>query len=105
MKKLSKEEVSNLALDYESLTQCTEKDFENLGSKLAVTKNVNGILEKRVINMERQYWSNSQYSTQECLGLTGIPDHTESKDLEQMVLKVFEKLEVMVDPSNIEDCH
>ena len=42
---------------------------------------------------------------QECLEVTGIPDSTESKDLEQTVLKVFEKLEVMVDPANIEDYH
>ena len=42
---------------------------------------------------------------QECLEVTGIPDSTESKDLEQTVLKVFEKLEVMVDTANIEDYH
>ena len=40
--------------------------------------------------MERQCWINSQYSRQECLEVTGIPDSTESKDLEQTVLKVFE---------------
>ena len=42
---------------------------------------------------------------QECLEVTGIPDSTESKDLEQTILKVFEKLEVMVDLANIEDYH
>lgn len=35
------------------------------------------------------------------LEVTGIPDSTESKYLNQPTLKVFE----MVDPSNIEDCH
>ena len=55
--------------------------------------------------MERQCWSNSQYSRRECLEVTGIPESSESKDLEQPVLKVSEKLEVMVDPANVEDCH
>ena len=73
LKKLFKEEVINLALDYQSKFHSTlaglrnelselKKDFEKLGSELAVSKRVIGMLEKRVINMERQYWSNSQYS-------------------------------------------
>ena len=37
--------------------------------------------------------------------MTGIPDSTESKNLEQTVLKVYEELEVMVDPANVEGCH
>ena len=75
-----------------------KKDFEKLGSEFAVSKQVNGMLEKRVINMERQCLSNSQYSRRECLEVTGIPDSTESKDLEQTLLKVFKKLEVIVEP-------
>ena len=51
-----------------------------------------------MINMERQCLSNSQYSRRECLEVTGIPDSTESKDLEQTLLKVFKKLEVIVEP-------
>ena len=73
LKKLFKEEVINLALDYQSKFHSTlaglrnelselKKNFEKLGSELAVSKRVIGMLEKRVINMERQYWSNSQYS-------------------------------------------
>ena len=101
LKKLSKEDVINLALDYQSKCDSTlagirnelselKKDFEKLEWELAVSKHVNGILQKRVINMERQCWINSQYSRQECLEVTGIPDSIESKDLEQTVLKVFE---------------
>ena len=50
-------------------------------------------------------YTTGQYSGRECLEVTGIPDSTESKDLEQTVLKVFEKLKEMVDPTNAEDCH
>ena len=63
-----------------------------------VSNHVNGMLDKRVINMERQCWSNN-------LEVTGIPNSTESKDLEETVLKVFEKLEVMVELANVEDSH
>ena len=67
--KLSKNEVINLALDYQSKFDSTlvdirkelselKIDFEKIGSELAVSKHVNGMLEKRVINTERQCWSN-----------------------------------------------
>ena len=49
--------------------------------------------------MERQCWSNSQYSGQECLEVTGIPNSTESMDLTKTV-KVFKKLQETVDPAN-----
>ena len=37
--------------------------------------------------------------------MTAIRGFTESKYLEQTVLKIFEKLDVMVDPANVDDCH
>ena len=57
LKKLSKEEVINLVLDYQSKSDSTlagiknepselRNDFEKLGSELAVSKDVNGMLEK-----------------------------------------------------------
>ena len=78
LKKLSKEEVINLALDYQTKFDSTlaeirnelselKKDFEKLGSELAASKHVNVILEKKVINMEKQCWSNNQYSRREFL--------------------------------------
>ena len=64
LKKLSKKEVVDLALDYVSKFDSTlagmrnelrnfKKGFEKLGSELAVSKHINGMLEKRVIDMER----------------------------------------------------
>ena len=34
--------------------------FSNLESQLQVTKNVNSLLQQRVINLERQCWANAQ---------------------------------------------
>ena len=82
-----------------------KKDFEQLRSDLSITKLVNTKLKEKVVSLERQTWSNSQYSRRECLELSGIPETIENKDLEGTVLGIFEKLDVMVDPSNIEDCH
>ena len=80
-----------------------KKGFEKLVlRKFAVSKHINGMLEKGVINMERQCWSDSQYSRQECLEVTGIPNSTESMDLTKTV-KVFKKLQETVDPANADD--
>ena len=82
-----------------------KKDFEQLRSDLSITKLVNTKLKEKVVSLERQTWSNSQYSRRECLELSGIPETIENKDLEGTVLGIFEKLDVMVDPSNVEDSH
>ena len=82
-----------------------KKDFEKLGSDLSVARQVNSVLRERVTSLKRQCWNNSQYSRRECLELTGIPETSDNNTLESIVLKIFEKLEVNVDPSNFEDCH
>ena len=106
---------TTLALDYQSKFDSTlagirnelsdlRKDFKKLGSDLSVTRQVNSVLRERVTSLERQCWSNSQYSRHECLELTSIPETSDSNTLEKTVLKIFEKLEVKADPSNVEDC-
>ena len=116
LKKLHKDEIINLALDYQSKFDSRlagirnelsdlKKDFEQLRSDLSVTKLVNTKLKENVVNLERHTWSNSQYSRRECLELSGILETIENKDLEGTVLAIFEKLVVMVDPNNVEDCH
>ena len=82
-----------------------KKAFEKLGSNLSVARQVNSVLRERVTSLERQCWSNSQYSRRECLELTGIPETSDNNTLESTVLKIFERLEVKVDLSNVKDCH
>ena len=106
---------TTLALDYQSKFDSTlagirnelsdlRKDFKKLGSDLSVTRQVNSVLRERVTSLERQCWRNSQYSRHECLELTSFPETSDSNTLESTVFKIFEKLEVKVDPSNVEDC-
>ena len=116
LKKLHKDEIINLALDYQSKFDSTlagirnelsdiKKDFEQVRSDLSVTKLVNTKLKEKFVSLERQTWSNSQYSRRECLELSSIPETVENKDLEGTLLCIFEKLDVMVDPGNVEDCY
>ena len=102
LKKLHKDEIINLALDYQSKFDSRlegirnelsylKKDFEQLISDLSVTKIVNTKLKDKVVSLERQTWSNSQYSRRECLELSGITETIENKDLEGIVLDIFEK--------------
>ena len=37
--------------------------------------------------------------------MTGIPVASDNNTLESTVIKIFEKLNVKVDPCNAEDCH
>ena len=68
-------------------------------------KNVNSKLHERVVALERQCWGNNQYSRHECLENTGVPDSVSNDDLEETTMKIFDKFDVVIDPSNIEDCH
>ena len=37
--------------------------------------------------------------------ITGVPDSISNDDLEEISIKIFDKLDMAIDPSNIEDCH
>ena len=80
-------------------------DFKNLEADLAISRSVNTKIRDRIISLECQCWSNSQYSRLECLEITGLPDSINNEDLEETALMIFETLEVTVDSSNVEDCH
>ena len=81
------------------------KDFKKIEADLAITRNLNSEIRERVVSLERQCWSNSQYSRRECLEISGFPESLRNEDLEGTVLKVFEELDVVIDPTNVEDCH
>ena len=70
LKKLNKNEIINLALDYHNKFDSMlagirnklsdlKKDFEQLRLDLSITKLVNTTLKEKVVSLERQTWSNS----------------------------------------------
>ena len=56
-------------------------------------------------SLECQYSSNSQFFRRECLELIGITDTSDNNTLESTVLKILERLEVKLDPFNVEYRH
>ena len=81
-------DLSGLKQDLSDLKQ----NYIKLESELSVARQVNNKLKEHIVSLERQCWSNSQYSRRECPEITGISDKTEQKDLEKTVLNVFRKL-------------
>ena len=86
--------------------------FTNLESKLLVTQNVNSLLQRRVIDLERQCWANAQYSRRECLEVAGIPESVKQNELENKSLRtfnkslrIFKKVGCDIPSDNIEACH
>ena len=116
LKNMSKDDIISLALDYQDKFNSTlaniNKDIGELKykfgkpeSELVVSNSVNSNLCKNITTLERQCWANNQYSRRECLEISGIPENIENKDLENLTLQIFEKIDVSVDPGNVEDCH
>ena len=117
---MSKHDTITLALDYQdkfnSALVNIRKDtgelkykFEKLESDLAVSRSVNSKLSKKLVTLERQCWTYNQYKRRKYLKIideiSGIPENIESKDLENLTLKIFEEIDINVDPANLENCH
>ena len=79
--------------------------FTNLESQLLVKKNVNSLLQQRVIDFERQYWENSKYSRRDWLEVPGIPESFKQNELDDKVLRFFKKSGCDIPSDNIEACY
>ena len=108
--KLSKDELARLVLNYQgkfnSVLQSLKDDVSEMKSKFDVL-NLNYRLVKTgyIKTRERKYHENEQYSRKKCLEISGIPSSIEDSALEGTGVKLFRKVNVLIDPSNVEDCH
>ena len=109
LQKMSKDDIITLALYFQDKFNSTLANinidigelnykFEKLESELMVSRSVNSNLFKKRTILERQCWGNNQYSRRKCLEISGIPENNENKDLENLTLQIFEKIDVSVDP-------
>ena len=55
--------------------------------------------------LERKSAASEQYSRQECLEISGIPDSISNYNLEETLLKTFSETGVTVDSRDVEACH
>ena len=65
---------------------------QNLNS---LAKQVNYLLQNRLVNMKRQCWTNAQYSRREGLDRIGILSEIEADFLEEKVVNIYENLTVI----------
>ena len=103
LKKLTKEELSNMVNDYQNkfdnilsninaeLTSLRDT-LTKIESQFLVTRRVNDNLVKQNRILKRKCAANEQYSRQECLEISGIPDSISSNNLEEIVLKIFNEM-------------
>ena len=119
LRKLGKEELIKLVLEYQSKFDSTlssindikadlselRRLYEKLEPELLLTKQVNTKLCNQMKLLERQCWANEQYSRRECLEISGVLESVSDKDLEGKVFNLFQKIDIEVHPDNIEACH
>ena len=116
LSRLNKDDLICLALDYEQKYDITlnkiskelaglRKSYNKLESDLAITKAVKESLRNQILTLQRQCWNNTQYSRRETLEISGIPENIGDDEIEGKVLTVLSKLDVNIDPANVEACH
>ena len=97
-------EIQNIQGIYDKL-ESIEAKFEKLQSDISVTKTVNSRLCEEIVTLEKRCSASEQYSRRECLEIMGIPGSVKQENLESEALKIFQKIDVVVDPENVEACH
>ena len=115
LEKLLKKDIINIVLSLQTEKECNanileevralNEKFTTFESQLLITKNVNSLLQEKVIDLERQCWANAQYSRRECLEVSGIPNTIKQDELENKVLTIFKKVGCDIKNENIEACH
>ena len=119
LRKLGKEEIIKLALEYQSKFESTlssindiktdlselRKYYEKLESDFIITKQVNTKLCVKMKFLERQCWANKQHSRHECLEISVVPESVAVNNLGGKVLKLLEKIDPEVHADHIEACH
>ena len=77
-------ETANLSDNIKSLVGINEI----LTSELNVVKNVNNILEKRIVNLEKQLSKNEQYGRRNNVEISGVSNQIADQDLEENIIKI-----------------
>ena len=71
---------------------------------MQVSKIVTDNLTKYIKTLESKCHENEQYLRGECLEISSIPSSTEDSALEDTNLRLFRNVNVLINPSNHEDC-
>ena len=74
-------------------------------SELAVVKNVNSKLEKRIINLQKNQAKTEQYSRRNNIELSGIANGAPEINLEIVVEDICNDFGLEIETKDIERCH
>ena len=94
-------EIANLSDNVKSLVSTNER----LTSELPIVKNVNNVLENRIVNLEKQLSKNEQYGRRNNVEISGISNQIPYQDLEENVVKICKDSDINISPMDIEGCH
>ena len=87
LNKLSKDEIIDIALEYEKkfdtitteINKIINEKFKKLEAEISLSQNVNNKLKEQLIMVEKQCWKNEQYSRRECVEVCGLPENISDK--------------------------
>ena len=82
LRKLNKDDLIDIALNLQSKMgssnakvlkelRLLNKKFDKLEADVAIARNANSLLSSRLVDTERQWWANAQYSRRKPLKLKG----------------------------------
>ena len=74
-------------------------------SELSVEKNVNNILENKIVTAEKQLSENKQYGCCNNIEISRIPDYISDQNLEENIIKICKDSDINISPMDIEGCH
>ena len=94
-------EIANLSDNLNSLVSTNER----LTSELTIIKNVNNVLENKIVNLEKQLSKNKQYGRCNKVEICGISNQIPDQDLEENVVKICKDSDINISPMDMEGCH
>ena len=79
--------------------------FEVISSELAIARNCNILLTKRVVQLERNAVDNAQYYWQESLEVNPVPPSISDEELKLNICQALSLTGHEVKPDNLQACH
>ena len=104
--KMNSEIFAGMVSDYKKIFHSTLSAInDELKTDLAISRHVKEKLIQQLILVDRKCWANEQYSSRECLEISGNTESVQDEVLEDCVLKIFNECDTPVDLANIDACH
>ena len=79
--------------------------FEVVSSDLAIARNCNKLLTERVVQLERNAVTNSQYHRRESVEVNPVPPSSNDEELEVNICKALSLTGYEVKPEDLQACH